>query len=187
MDPFFDLSDFGDLEIFNKNFMEKIQKRVEEIEKAIQSGQLKGNWDVKQIDRPGVKGYIIQGFFSTDQQMGPLDPFKPIEPLRRRPLPKAPFHIPDAALKEAREPLTDIIEEEKALKIYVELPGEEKDNIQLDFKDGKVEIKTKRFYKLIDLPTENIDKEAATSNYKNGVLEVIVPKKTGFNPKHYKL
>jgi HSP20 family molecular chaperone IbpA len=188
MDSFFDLDDFSDLDIFDKDFMKKMQKKIDEMKKAMQSGQLKGNWDVKQIDKPGVKGYIIQGFFSTDKELGPLDPLEPIEPLRRRPMPKQPFNLPEAALKETRDPLTDVIEEEKTIKIYVELPGEEKDNIKADFKEDKVEVKAKNFYKLIDLPTKDIDKENISTKYTNGVLEISIPKKkTEFEPKHYRL
>jgi HSP20 family molecular chaperone IbpA len=70
----------------------------------------------------------------------------------------------------------------------VELPGEEKDNIKADFKEDKVEVKAKNFYKLIDLPTKDIDKENISTKYTNGVLEISIPKKkTEFEPKHYRL
>jgi len=92
-------------------------------------------------------------------------------------MPKRPFKVPETALKEIREPLTDVFEEDKTVKIYIELPGEEKDDIQLNITEGKVEIKTKKFYKMIDVPTKNIEIEKASSKYKNGVLEVTIPKK----------
>jgi HSP20 family molecular chaperone IbpA len=57
----------------------------------------------------------------------------------------------------------------------VELPGEEKDNIQLNVTKGKVEIKTKHFYKMIQVP-RNVDFEKASSKYNNGVLTIIIPK-----------
>ena len=92
-------------------------------------------------------------------------------------MPKRPFEVSEKALKEIREPLTDVFEEDKAVKIYVELPGEEKDDIQLNVTEGKVEVKAKRFHKMIEVPTRNIDIEKASSKYKNGVLEITVPKK----------
>ncbi|MDH5635833.1 MAG: Hsp20/alpha crystallin family protein, partial [Candidatus Bathyarchaeota archaeon] len=98
-------------------------------------------------------------------------------PMRPRPEPQRPFEVQESALEETREPLADIFEEEKAIKIYVEVPGEEKDDIQLNVTAGNVEVKAKRFYKMIDLPTSNIDIEKASSKYKNGVLEVTIPKK----------
>lgn len=36
------------------------------------------------------------------------------------------------------------------MKIYVELPDEEKDDIKLNFVKCKVEVKAKRFYKMIE-------------------------------------
>ncbi len=57
------------------------------------------------------------------------------------------------------------------------MQGEEKDDIHLNVTAGKAEVKGKRFYKTIDLPTGNIDIEKASSKYKNGVLEVTIPKK----------
>ncbi|MBE0513005.1 Hsp20/alpha crystallin family protein [Candidatus Bathyarchaeota archaeon] len=171
---------FGDFDAFSSNFMKRIQRMMNELDKATKNGDLKGKWAINQIDRPGVKGYIIQGHFGSDQPLGPLDPFDPFEPLnpmRRRPVPRRPFEVPESALKETREPLTDIFEEEKAIKIYVEVPGEEKDDIQLNVTAGKVEVKAKNFYKMINLPTSSIDLEKASSKYKNGVLKVTIPKK----------
>ena len=164
--------DFG----FGGDFMKSIMREFNEIEKMIKSGKLKGKWDIKQIDEPSRKGYIIQGRFWSAQPVEPIDPFKP---WKRRPMPKRPFEAEEKAFKEIREPLTDVFEEDKAVKIYVELPGEEKDDVQLDFAEGKVEVKAKKFYKMIEVPTSNIDVEKASSKYKNGVLEVTIPKKEG--------
>ncbi|MCK4313474.1 Hsp20/alpha crystallin family protein, partial [Candidatus Bathyarchaeota archaeon] len=61
---------------------------------------------------------------------------------------------------------------------YLELPGEEKDDIQLNVTEGKVEVKAKKFYKTIDIPTRNINIENISSKYKNGVLEITIPKKS---------
>ena len=177
MASFFDFDEIGDFDIFSREFMKRIQRKINEIEKAVKSGKIKGKWDVKQIDKAGVKGYVIQGRFWSDQPFGPFDPFEPLEPWGRRPMPKRPFRIPESTSEQVREPLTDLFDEEKAIKIYVELPGEEKDDIQLNVTKGKFEVKTKRFYKMIDLPTRNIDIENASSKYKNGVLEVTIPKK----------
>lgn len=174
MTAFFDFDEiFGDFG-FNGEFMKTILKEFNEIDKMIKSGKLKGKWDIKQIDEPERKGYVIQGRFWSAQ---PIEPFEPFKPWRRRPMPKRPFKVPEKALKEIREPLTDVFEEDKVVKIYVELPGEEKDDIKLNFVEGKVEVKAKRFYKMIEVPTRNIDIEKVSSKYKNGVLEITVPKK----------
>jgi len=77
-----------------------------------------------------------------------------------------------------REPLTDIFDENDVIKIYMELPGEEKEDIQLNFKEGYTEIKARSFYKKVKLPNADVDLGKVTSEYKNGVLKVSVPKKT---------
>lgn len=167
------LKNFG----FNNEFMERLEGEFNEIEKKIKSGKIKGEWDIKQIDEPGRKGYIIQGRFWSDKPIETFDPFEPFKPWRRPPMPKRPFEVPETTLKETREPLTDVFEEDKAVKIYIELPGEDKDDIELNVMKGKVEVKGKKFHKIIEVPTKKIDIENASSKYKNGVLEVVIPKK----------
>jgi len=146
---------FRDIDAFYKKLTERMFRQMEEIDKAVQSGELQGKWDVKPINKPGVRGYVAQGRF----QLG--------EPLK----------VPEHALNEPREPLTDTFEDKGHVKLYVELPGVDKDDIQLNITDTQAEIKAKNFYKTIDLPTKNVKFEEATANYKNGVLEVTIPKK----------
>lgn len=145
---------FRDINSFYKRLMERMFKEMEGFEKAIRSGKLRGSWDVKPINRPGVRGYVAQGQF----QLG--------EPLR----------LPKRAIKEEREPLTDVFEEEGKVKVYIELPGVDKSDIQLNVAEQVVEIRAKNFFKKVQLPTENVDLEKVTANYKNGVLTVDIPK-----------
>jgi HSP20 family molecular chaperone IbpA len=170
---------FGGFDMFNSNFGKKIQKMMEEIDRAVKSGNLKGNWKIDRIETPEARGYVVRGHFGSKEPFEPFEPLNPFDPVnpKRRPVPQRLFKIPQSALKEVREPLADVFEEEKSTKIYIELPGENKDDIQLNVTAGKVEVKAKNFYKMIDLPTSNIDYELASSKYKNGVLEVIIPKK----------
>lgn len=165
---------------FDKIFQDfdKIMKRLQgfdTIESRLESGKLKGGWDVKRIDEPNIKGYVIRGQFWSDQPVKPYDPFAPKDPFQRRPTPQRSFRPATSTSKETREPLTDIFQEEKVIKIYVELPGEEKDNIQLNVTKGRVEIKAKNFYKMIQVP-HKVDVEKASSKYNNGVLTIIIPK-----------
>ncbi len=146
---------FRDIDAYYKKLTERMFKQMEELDKAIQSGRLQGEWEVKPINKPGVKGYVAQGSFQLGQ----------------------PLTVPKQALDETREPLTDTFEDKTHVKLYIELPGVEKDDIQLNITDTQAEIKAKNFYKTIDLPTSNVDFEKATANYKNGVLEVLIPKK----------
>jgi HSP20 family protein len=169
---------FGGFDMFDRNFGKKIQKMMQEIDRAVKSGNLKGNWEINRIETPEAKGYILRGHFGSKKPLEPFEPLNPFDPVnpKRRPVPQRLFNIPQSALNEVREPLADVFEEEKAIKIYIELPGENKDDIQLNVTAGKVEVKAKSFYKMMDLPTSNIDYERASSKYRNGVLEVIIPK-----------
>lgn len=174
MTPFFDF----DME---EHFKE-LEAEMEEIEKAIKSGKLKGKWNFKKIEEPGVKGYIAYGRFEADR---PLEPFEPVEPfdphrpLRRPLLPERPFNTPGTEIEEAREPLTDLFDENDAIKIYIELPGEDKENIELNITNAKVKVKAGKFHKVMDLPTKNIDAEKTSARYKNGLLEITIPKSEG--------
>lgn len=170
---------FRELESYSDRFTKDMEAEIENIEEAIKSGKLQGKWNIKKIDKPGVKGYVVYGRLESDhplESFEPLEPFDPLRPLRRPLIPERPFKIPRAEVEEVREPLTDIFEEEKAIKVYVELPGEEKEDIQLNVANGKVEVKAKKFYKIMELPTKNIDIEKTSAKYKNGVLEVVIPK-----------
>jgi len=70
-----------------------------------------------------------------------------------------------------------VFDEEKAVSIYVELPGEDRDDIQLNVTADNAEIKTSSFYKMIRLPKRDILPEKATSKYMNGILKIIIPKR----------
>ena len=146
---------FRDIDAFYKKLTEKMFRQMEEIDKAIQSGRLQGEWDVRPIEKPGVRGYVAQGRFQLGE----------------------PLTVPKQALDETREPLTDVFEDKEHVKLYIELPGVDKDDIQLNVTATQAEIKAKNFYKTIDLPSRNAEFEKAAANYKNGVLEVLIPKK----------
>ncbi len=164
---------FHDMELFQKNFMDRIRKEMEAINKAVSRGELKGNWDVKEINEPNMKGYVAYGQFHSDS---PIEIESPLETFPRPLRPKKPFQ-PRPETSEVREPLTDIFEEEKAVKICIELPGVEKEDIQLNVSEGKAEIKAKSFYRTLKLPTAEVSSEKIKANYKNGILEVTIPKK----------
>jgi HSP20 family molecular chaperone IbpA len=166
---------FSGFDFFETRFMKKMRSEMEQMIKNLESGKIKGTWERRDINEPGVKGYIIQGRFGMPDSLEPLEPMKPS---RRRPLPENPFELPRSALAEVREPLTDIFEEEDATRIYVELPGEEKNDIQLKFKDDCIEVKAKHFCKTIELRNKHIDNGTANTEYKNGVLQITLPKKS---------
>jgi HSP20 family molecular chaperone IbpA len=173
--------EYGEFDVFNSGIKRIIQRMMSDFEIATKNGKLKGKWEINEIDSDGVKGYHFQGRFESGQPWEPYDPFYPFEPLnplRPRPGPQRPFaRAPESALKETREPLADVFEDGKTIKIYLEVRGQDKNDIQLNVTADKVEVKAKDFYKMINLPTSNIDLEKASSKYKNGVLEITIPTK----------
>jgi HSP20 family protein len=82
-------------------------------------------------------------------------------------------------VKEEREPLVDIVETDSEIRVVVELPGVEKSDIKLHGTEDSLEISVDtpqyKYYKEVELPVKVRVKEAS-STYKNGVLEVVLPK-----------
>ena len=87
---------------------------------------------------------------------------------------------PPLNLQDRREPLIDIVEEDGKLKVLAELPGVEKEDINLcitrDTLILDVDSPERRYHKELDLPFE-VDDKSARSIYKNGVLETILDKR----------
>jgi HSP20 family protein len=82
-------------------------------------------------------------------------------------------------VKEEREPLVDVISTDGEIKVVVELPGVEKRDIKLHGTEEtltiSVETEERKYFKEIKLPAKVRPKEAK-SVYKNGVLDVTLPK-----------
>ncbi|MGB9741516.1 MAG: archaeal heat shock protein Hsp20 [Candidatus Bathyarchaeia archaeon] len=82
-------------------------------------------------------------------------------------------------VKEEREPLVDIIETDGEIHVVAELPGVEKKDIKLhgteDTLSISVDTPQRKYFKEVTLPAKVKVKEAKTE-YKNGVLEVKLPK-----------
>jgi HSP20 family protein len=82
-------------------------------------------------------------------------------------------------VKEEREPLVDIVETDNEVHVVAELPGVEKEDIKLhgteDTLTISVDTPQRKYYKEVTLPAKVNVKEAKTQ-YKNGVLEVKLPK-----------
>ena len=89
-------------------------------------------------------------------------------------------------VKEKREPLADIMTTAGEVRVLVELPGVEKKDIKLSGTEDKLTISVdtpdRKYYKEIELPAK-VDSKKATSKYKNGVLDITVPKKKEEKPK----
>jgi len=116
------------------------------------------------------------------------------------------FFYPSRGMHLSRDwgwtPRVDIFEKEDAILLKAELPGVEKDNIVVDVKDGVLTLKGERssdseaneetyfrrertfgsFERRFNLP-DNVDPEKITADYKDGILEVGIPKPEEIIPK----
>ena len=88
-----------------------------------------------------------------------------------------------------REPLVDVMEEKDKFKIFVELPGVDKEKVKLDVAEDSVEVKTeddKKFYKMINLDSA-VNPDTSKASYKNGVLTLELEKKEKRTGKEIKI
>jgi HSP20 family protein len=88
-----------------------------------------------------------------------------------------------------REPLVDVMSEKDKYKIFVELPGVDKEKVKLDVAEDSVEIKTdddKKFYKMVYLDSA-VDTDSAKASYRNGVLTLELDKKEKRKGKEVKI
>ncbi|WP_400259956.1 archaeal heat shock protein Hsp20 [Candidatus Methanomassiliicoccus intestinalis] len=78
-----------------------------------------------------------------------------------------------------REPLTDIVDEGNKVKVIIELPGVELEDIKLNAENSVLDISVDRedrkFSKKLQLPS-SVSPDSAKATYKNGVLTVIMEK-----------
>lgn len=97
-----------------------------------------------------------------------------------------------------RTPLADVWETDKEIKASIEIPGIDKQDIQIHATDGGLEVSVEKkdehkeedkkrgiyrfersyqgFYRFISLP-ESADKDKIDASYRNGVLELRIPKR----------
>jgi len=89
-----------------------------------------------------------------------------------------------------REPLTDINETENLIAITVELPGVNKEDIDINVMEDRVEVNVKtesrKYFKSIDLESL-VDTESSKATYTNGILDLELTKKETDKPKGTKV
>ncbi|MGQ4913152.1 MAG: archaeal heat shock protein Hsp20 [Candidatus Asgardarchaeia archaeon] len=129
-----------------------------------------------------VRGPIVWGWSMT---IGP-DGKPIIREFGNVPKKEMMKEVPDkegAAFGPVREPLIDIIDTDDEITVVAEVPGVEKDEIDIEAEGKTLIIKASdKYYKELELPTEVIP-EKAKANYKNGILEVKLPKAKKSEPK----
>lgn len=82
-------------------------------------------------------------------------------------------------LPEAREPFTDVSEEDAVVRAVAEIPGVNKEDIELSCTRSALTIKAttpgREFEKTLALPCD-VDTDSAKAEYNNGLLEVTLDK-----------
>ena len=162
---------------FERSF-EEMFRGMELPKDLIRERKIPGGGTVKEMG-PFVYGYS----FSQGPDGKPvIREFGNVKPSIRG----GPFGMskPSLDVKEEREPLVDTIVQSDNVKVVAELPGVEKSDIALEC-DGrnlvlKVDTDKHRYYKSLELPVE-VDPDTSKANYKNGVLELILRRKSPGN------
>ena len=137
----------------------------------------------------------------TSRMMAPFEEFGHLFAKLKSPDWMHSFHWPDAVqshipmFAEGKVPKVDIIDNGNDLLIRAELPGVDKKDLDISMTDNRVTIKAStsyenkeekynyyrteitqgEYYRTLTLPA-NVDIEQAKSSFKNGVLELTVPK-----------
>jgi len=174
--PFFRSWLFEDIDEMFREFERMIEREMKEItsripkeyvrERKLPDGSIVREWG------PFVYGYSIT--------IGPdgkpqIREFGNVQPTRFGP-----------RIKEEREPLVDVYTTNGEVKVIAELPGVNKEDIQLhgteDTLTISVDTPERKYYKEVNLPAK-VDPKGAKTSYKNGVLEVTLPKKEDKKPK----
>jgi HSP20 family protein len=94
-----------------------------------------------------------------------------------------PKHQPSKAqireIKTETEPLIDVLEEDKTITIVAQLPGIEKEDINVNVTETQttisVDTEEQSYHKKLQLPAI-VDPKSAKTSYKNGVLQIKLQK-----------
>ncbi len=159
-------------EDFFGQFDSEFRRVFEQMSKLMEEGMKEGI-------RPGRS--FVQGFSIT---IGP-DGRPVIQQFGDKPVPvpqitakKGKGGAVEAPKIEAeREPLVDVIECDEEVTVTVEMPGVEKDDIDLSVNDDTLAIKAHRgnrnYSKTVKLPCPVIP-DSTKATYKNGILDVVI-------------
>lgn len=169
--PFIGFRGFEDIDkIFDEMFKEMTKNMSKDL---IRERKLPNGGTIWKM-RPFVYGYSIT--------IGPdgkpiIREFGNVKPSTK--LTPAGYHKPSLQYREEREPLIDVIEDDATIRIIAEVPGVEKEDIDLTCTEQRliisVDNEIRKYYKEIDLLT-TVDPKVSKANYKNGVLQVTLTK-----------
>ncbi len=157
---------FGDWDDFFGFDIEREFRRMEEWMNRI----------MREFGRGEIKGPYVYGF---SMRVGP-DGKPHIEEFGNVP---RRFPGTQREMSEYREPLVDVMEDEKNISVTAELPGVTKSDIDLSLEDDnqvliiKVDTPERKYYKEVELPAK-VKAEKVKATYKNGILDVVFERET---------
>lgn len=138
-----------------EDIFERMMRDIENMFKRAESGEIK----------PIIRGFSIR--------IGP-DGKPEIREFGTKPT------IKETGIEE-RKPLVDVIETDYEVQVIAEMPGVNKDDIELNATETSLEIRAegenRKYYETVELPVE-VEPDSAKARYNNGVLEVVLKKKT---------
>jgi HSP20 family protein len=85
------------------------------------------------------------------------------------------------AEEQGRAPITDVIEAKDSISVTAELPGVEKEDINLHVAEDRVTIRVqsgRRYHTEVPLPSR-VRPETAQATYKNGILDITIQRAGG--------
>jgi HSP20 family protein len=143
----------------NDKIREDIQRMTEEFMRMFSNAQQ---------GQPFVRGYKVQ----YGQDGKPI-----VEDFGNKSI-----HSPNGkdVISDQREPLTDVIEGDASIAVTLEIPEVEKDDIDLNITEEKLEITVdaaqRKYHKTINLPGK-VKPKSTKATYKNGILDICLDKK----------
>lgn len=151
-----------EMEALRRRMTEAMFGDLEDLTKRVERGELEGSWQIEPFEGSGVRGFVARGYFRTPEPLErPRPILLPLRPLQRRP----------------REPLYDVREGEDTVQLYIELPGVEREEIDLKVGKDGLEVNAGDFHAVIMLPKGDLDTENFATEHRNGVLTVTIPKR----------
>jgi HSP20 family protein len=176
--PFFGNWFFGDVEDMMKEMEEMMERNFEQFrtsipedlkrERKLPDGSTIPEWG------PFVYGYSMTIGPDGKPKIREFGNVKPSSDPEKCGIKRSCLDV-----KEEREPLVDIVDTNGEIKVIVELPGVAKEDIKLHGTENSltiaVDVPDRKYFKEVDVPAKIAPKKAKTS-YKNGVLEVTLPK-----------
>ena len=158
----------------NKDFIEDLFEKIfESMRKMYRNDNLEDFIQDTNDDRFGLNGNFVQNFGAN------------IAPHKESNVPE--FENDRSMTVEERQEKseksefsTDIIETDEEISITVNIPGAEKEDIDLNVTDVSLEIIINtpkvRYHKIHKLPC-NVKPKATVASYKNGVLDIVMKRK----------